>query len=149
MANIELASFDNTGSGRPYKETTSNTKSANITVQQTKVTSSISGKSLEQQNFRIRLKKSFMIHDKKKTKTRCKGVRKKWRNHCLQRHENPYIADIKSVLRFLEGMYKKGCLYIVVCAAGSALFSVVIIGGYDKLMQVCLSIYDLLLDRRC
>ena len=42
LANTELVFFDDTGSDRPSNKTTSNTRIANITLQQTKATSSVS-----------------------------------------------------------------------------------------------------------
>ena len=45
------------------------------------------------------------------------------------------LADTKSVLMFLYGMYKNGCLYSSICAAQSALSSVVVIKSYNKLLS--------------
>ena len=109
---------DDTVSGRPSNETTSNTKNARITLQQTKATSSVSKvttidsfvtwEALGTTELSNEIK--VIIYDswRTKTKTRYEGVLKKWRHYCLQRNENPYIADIKSVLMFLHGMYKNG-----------------------------------------
>ena len=123
---------DDTVSGRPSNETTSNTKNARITLQQTKATSPQALGTTELSN-----EIKAIIYDswRTKTKTRYEGVLKKWRHHCLQQNENPYIVDIKSVLMFLHGMYKNGWLYGGICTAGSALSGAVMIESYDKLLS--------------
>ena len=142
MANTELVCFDDTGSDRPSNGTTSNTKNTRITFQQKKATSSASKvtttgssviwEALGTTEFANEMKKIIFDSWRIKTKTWYEGVLKKWRNHCLQRNENSYITDIKSVL-FLHCMNKNGCLYSGICVARSSLSSFVMIEDYDKL----------------
>ena len=125
MANAELVSFDDTGSDRPSNKSTSSTKNARINFQQKKAASSVSKvtttsssviwEALETTELSNEIKEIIYDLRRTKTKTRHEVVPKKWRNHCLQQNENPYIADIKTVLMFLHGVYQHGCLYSGVC----------------------------------
>ena len=67
------------------------------------------------------------------TRSRYESVLKRWKYYAISRNENPYITNIDSVLKFLHGMYNDGCLYSGLCAARSALASVVTIKGFVKL----------------
>ena len=114
-------------SDRPSNETISNTKNANITLQQTKTTSSVSKvaitgssviyKVLGTTELSNEIKKIIYGIWRTKTEPRYETVLKKWRNHRLKRNKNPYVADIKSVLMFLQGTYENGYLYSGICAS--------------------------------
>ena len=58
---------------------------------------------------------------------------KRWKCYAILQSENPYVTNIDSVFMFLLGMYNDGCLYCGLCAARSALASVVTIKGFVKL----------------
>ena len=125
MANTELVSFGDTGSDSPFNETSSNMKNTNITLQQTQATSSVSKititgssiiwEALMTTELSNEIKETFYHSSRTKTKRRYEGILTKLRNHCIQRNENPYITDIKSVLMSLHGMYKNSCLYSGIC----------------------------------
>ena len=51
----------------------------------------------------------------------------------ISRNESPYSPDVTAVLAFLHGMYRSGCLYSGLCAARSALSSLITIKDYLKL----------------
>ena len=51
----------------------------------------------------------------------------------ILRNENPYSPDVTAELAFLHGMYRNGCLYSGLCAADSALSSLITTKGYLKL----------------
>ena len=135
--------FGDAGSDRPPNATTSNTRKANITLQQTKATSTVSRVACTDSSIILKAlgtteisnKIEHIIYDSRRTKkkTRYEGAFKKLRKHCIQWNENPYIADVKPVLIFLNGMHKSRCLYSGICVAQSALSSVVMIKKYDKL----------------
>ena len=57
------------------------------------------------------------------------------KSYALSRNENPCNTNIDSVLKFLDGMYNDGCLYSGLCAARSALASVVTIKGFARFLD--------------
>ena len=67
------------------------------------------------------------------TISRLTGYSDSGKNYCCQRGVDLVLADMKNVLHFLHGMYKRGCRYSGICAARSALSSAVTIPGYDKM----------------
>ena len=143
MANPKLVSLDDPGAHSSSNKITGDTENANLTLSQTEgsstvsKTETISGSLIWEALGATDLPNEVkgIIYDswRSKTKSRYKGVLKRWRQHCIQRNENPYIADVRSVLIFLHGMYKNGCLYSGICAARSALSSVVQVEGCEKL----------------
>ena len=60
---------------------------------------------------------------------------KGWHRYAILRNEDPYSPDVNTVLTFMHGMYLNGCFYSGLCAALSALSSVVTIRGYLKLSE--------------
>ena len=58
---------------------------------------------------------------------------KQWKCYALLQNENPYITSTESVRKFLHGMYNDGCLCSNLCAARSALASVVTNKGFANL----------------
>ena len=44
-------------------------------------------------------------------KQRYEEILEKWKQHCIQRNINPYVADVNTTLEFVHGRYKSGCLY--------------------------------------
>ena len=86
--------FGDAGSDRPSNAATSNTIKANITLQQTKATSTVSkvactGSSIILKALRtteISNEIEHIIYDSRrtKTKTRYEGAFKKLRNHCIR-----------------------------------------------------------------
>ena len=55
--------------------------------------------------------------------------------YVISRNKYPYYPDVNTVLTFMHGMYLNVCLYSGLCAARSALSSVVTIRGYLKLLE--------------
>ena len=45
------------------------------------------------------------------TTSRYEGVLRKWKNYCSQRDVDPLVTDVKNVLDFIHGKYKRGCRY--------------------------------------
>ena len=76
-----------------------------------------------------------IIHDswKDTTKSRYESILQRWRNDCVQRNGCPFSTNVNSVLIFLHGIYKNGCLYSGICVARNTLSSTVMIPGYDRL----------------
>ena len=76
-----------------------------------------------------------VITDSGRTSTRSlyESLLKRWKFYTLSRNENPYSTSIETKLKFLHGMYNDGCLYSGLCAAQSALASVVTVKGFAKL----------------
>ena len=76
--------------------------------------------------------------DSWRTSTRSiyESMLKRWKCYALLRNENPYITNINSILKFLHGMYNDGCLYSGLCAAQSALASVVTIKGFANFWTI-------------
>ena len=48
---------------------------------------------------------------------------------------DPCTPDVNKMLSFMHGMYVNGCLYTGLCAALSALPTIVTIKGYKKLSE--------------
>ena len=69
------------------------------------------------------------------TRSRYESVLKRWHRYAISRNEDPYSPDVNTVLTFMHGMYLNGCFYSGLCAARSALSSVVTIRGYLKLSE--------------
>ena len=67
------------------------------------------------------------------TTSRYEVVLRQWKNYCSQRGVDPLVTDVKNVLDFLHGMYKRGCRYSGICAARSALSSAITIPGYERI----------------
>ena len=67
------------------------------------------------------------------TITRYEGVLRQWKNYCSQRGVDPLVTDVKNVLDFLHGIYKRGSRYSGICAARSTFSSVVTIPGYERM----------------
>ena len=67
------------------------------------------------------------------TTARYEGLHRKWRKYCSQRDVDSLVADVKIVLDFFDGMYKRECRYCGICAARSALSSAVTILGYERM----------------
>ena len=69
------------------------------------------------------------------TRSRYEPVLKRWHRYAISSNEDPYSPDVNTVLTFMHGMYLSGCLYSGLCAACSALSSVVTFRGYLKLSE--------------
>ena len=69
------------------------------------------------------------------TRSRCESVFRQWFIYASSRNTDPYTPDVNTVLSFMHGMYINGCLYSGLCAARSALSSIVTIKGYTKLSE--------------
>ena len=56
---------------------------------------------------------------------------------CLATSTNtdPCTSDVNTVISFMHGMYINGCLYSGLCAARSALSSIVTMKGYTKMSE--------------
>ena len=70
---------------------------------------------------------------RKTTKSWYKSVLRWWVIYATSRNTDTYTADVNTVLAFLHSMYLNGCFYSGLCAACSALSSVVTINGFIKL----------------
>ena len=68
--------------------------------------------------------------------SRYERVLRKWKNYCRQRDVDPLVADVKTVLDFVYGMYKCGCTYSGTCTARSALSSAVTIPAYERMSNL-------------
>ena len=68
-----------------------------------------------------------------KTTPQYELVLRQWKNYCSQKGVDPLFTDVKNVLDFFHGMYKRGCRYSGICAARSALSSAVTIPGYKRM----------------
>ena len=60
-------------------------------------------------------------------------VLRQWKNYCRQKGVDRLFTDVKNVLDFFHGMYKRGCRLSGICAARSALSSAVTIPGYERM----------------
>ena len=69
------------------------------------------------------------------TRSRYESVLRRWFIYASSRNTDPYTPDVNTVLSFMHGMYINGCLYSGLCAARSALSSIVTIKGYTKLSE--------------
>ena len=67
------------------------------------------------------------------TTSRYEGVLREWKNYCCQRGVDLLVIDVKNVLDFLHGMYKRGCRCSGIYAARSALSSAVATPGYERM----------------
>ena len=125
---------DSASTDKEYIDFTIKERGRSSTVSETKTTGgsfireAISNRELPQEIEEV-------IADSWRTSTRSRyeSVLKRWKCYAISRNENPYITNIDTVLKFLHGMYNDGCLYSGLCAARSALASVVTIKGFVKL----------------
>ena len=78
-----------------------------------------------------------VITDSWRTTTRCRydSVLRRWCIYASLRNMDSYTPDVNTVLSIMHGMYINGCLYSSLCAARSALSSIVTIEGYTKLSE--------------
>ena len=76
------------------------------------------------------------------TTSRYEGVLRQQKNYCWQTVVDPLVTDVKNVLDFLHGIYKRGCRYSGCCAARSALSSAVTIPRSER-MSNHLSYFDI------
>ena len=76
-----------------------------------------------------------VITDWRRTTTKWlyESVLGRWVIYATSRNTDPYIADVNIVLAFFHGIYLNGCFYSGLCAALSALSSVVTISRFIKL----------------
>ena len=84
-------------------------------------------------NFHIKLRNLSQTHGEPPQDQVYESVLKRLKFYALSQNENPYITSIEIVLKFIHDMHNHGCLYSSLCAARSALASVVTIKGFAKL----------------
>ena len=64
--------------------------------------------------------------------SRYEGVLKSQKNYCSQRDIDSLFTDVKNVLDFFHGMYKRGLRYSGICTARSAFSIAVTIPRYER-----------------
>ena len=69
------------------------------------------------------------------TQSQYKLVLRWWFIYASSRNTDPYTPDVNTLLSFMHGIYKNGCLCSRLCAACSALSSILTIKGYTKLSE--------------
>ena len=69
------------------------------------------------------------------TRSRYEPVLKQWFVHAKSRNTDSFTPDVNAVLSFMHGMHINVCLYSGLCAARSALSSIVTIKDYTKLSE--------------
>ena len=71
-------------------------------------------------------------------------TQRRWVVYVISKNTDPCTPDLNTVLSFMHGMHINGCLYNGVCAARSALSSIVTIKGYSKQSEhpLSLTIYN-------
>ena len=69
------------------------------------------------------------------TRSRYESVLRQWLVCATSRNTDPCTPDVNTVLPFMHDMYINGCLYSGLCAARSALSSIVTIKDYTKLSE--------------
>ena len=67
------------------------------------------------------------------TISRYEGVLRQWKNYCCQTGVDSLVTNVKNMLHFLHGMYKRGCRCSGICPARSALSSAITIPGYERM----------------
>ena len=70
-----------------------------------------------------------------KSRYESQSILRRWFVYATLRNTDPCTPDVCKVLSFLHGIYINVCLYNGLCAARSALSSIVIIKGYTKLAE--------------
>ena len=129
-----------TSSGFPCN---SSNKYPSITIQSRSVTSTLSenetagssfiSTSIRHSNIPPEITDVILESWRPATRSRYESVLRRWHKFAISRNGNPCSPDVIPVLTFLHGMYHNGCLYSGLCAARSALSSLITIKGYLKL----------------
>ena len=124
---------------------TSSSKHTDFTIQKISKTptlsenETISGSLIRESSGNTNLPREItdLITDSWRTTTRSRyeSVLRRWFIYASSRNTYPGTPDLNTVLSFMHGMCINGCLYSGLCAARSALSSIVMIKGYAKLSE--------------
>ena len=140
---VEHSLVPNDGLTSPGFPCNSSTKHPSITIQSRSATSTPSenetagssfiSKSLRHPNIPPEITDVILELWRPTTSLKYESVLRRWHSFAISRNENPCSPDVTAVLAFLHGMYHNGCLYSGLCAARSALSSLITTKGYLKL----------------